>query len=118
MYTGDDGVYFLAYPLFQSETCIVCGQVEGSINAASTATLEELIDSLKENSTFQLKAPSLMFGNASLYFQNPKMLEEQTRPNLSKSLTELFDSGSTLTVTDPTLPTSLRITVIFTDLQA
>ncbi|KAJ1836132.1 NEDD8 activating enzyme [Coemansia sp. RSA 2706] len=117
LYTGDDGVYFLAYPLFQSEACIVCGQKSGSIGALSTSTLEDLITALKEHGTFQLKAPSLTFGDTSLYFQNPKMLEEQTRPNLAKSLKDLFDSGSTLTVTDPTLPTSLRITVNFTDHQ-
>ncbi|KAJ2344135.1 NEDD8 activating enzyme, partial [Coemansia sp. RSA 2618] len=118
MYTGDDGVYFLAYPLFQSETCIVCGQKEGTIGAASSSTLEELIDALKGHNLFQLKAPSLTYGDANLYYQNPPVLEEQTRPNLSKSLKDLFDSGSTLTVTDPTLPTSLRVTVKFTDLEA
>ncbi|KAJ2630247.1 NEDD8 activating enzyme [Coemansia sp. RSA 1290] len=115
LYTGDAGVYFLAYPLFQSETCLVCGQQEGSIDVLSTSTLEELITALKEHEVFQLKAPSLTYGETSLYFQKPKMLEEQTRPNLLKALSDLFDSGAKLTVTDPTLPTSLRVAVNFTD---
>ncbi|KAJ1728623.1 NEDD8 activating enzyme [Coemansia biformis] len=115
LYTGDSGVYFLTYPLDQAEDCLVCGQKEGALAASSESTLEQLIDALKEHGVFQLKAPSLTLAGTNLYFQNPKALEEQTRPNLSKRLRDLFDSGSTLTVTDPTLPTGLRVTVNFTD---
>ncbi|KAJ2783858.1 NEDD8 activating enzyme [Coemansia javaensis] len=113
LYTGDTGVYLLAYPLHQVEECLVCGQKEGAMSAPAESTLEELIDALKAHGTFQLKAPSLSVGGTSLYFQNPKALEEQTRPNLAKKLRDLFDDGATLTVTDPTLPTGLRVTVTF-----
>ncbi|KAJ2904005.1 NEDD8 activating enzyme, partial [Coemansia aciculifera] len=66
-----------------------------------------------ESPVFQLKAPTVTFGETSLYFQNPKELEALTRPNLAKSIGQLFESGSTLTVTDPTLTTSLSVTVTF-----
>ncbi|KAJ2751367.1 NEDD8 activating enzyme, partial [Coemansia nantahalensis] len=115
LYTGDSGVYFCIYPLEQVENCLVCGQKEGSLTASSESTLDELVAALKEHSAFQLKAPSLTCAGVNLYFQNPKALEEQTRPNLAKKLRDLFASGSTLTVTDPTLPTGLRVTVTFSD---
>ncbi|KAJ2159590.1 NEDD8 activating enzyme [Coemansia sp. RSA 552] len=114
IYTGDMGVYAFAYPLMQSETCLVCGQKEGTIEMATDSTLEDLIEGLRVNNSFQLKAPSLSYGNDSLYFQKPPTLEEQTRPNLSKKLSELFESGAVLTATDPSLPTSLRVMVNFT----
>ncbi|KAJ2799857.1 NEDD8 activating enzyme [Coemansia guatemalensis] len=118
LYTGDSGMYFLTYPLFQNEECIVCGQKEGTIsNVSSESTLQELIEALQEHSTFQLRAPSLTCSGTNLYFQKPAMLEEETRPNLEKKLCQLFESGSTLIVTDPTMPTSLRITVNFSDAE-
>ncbi|ORX68276.1 hypothetical protein DL89DRAFT_275372 [Linderina pennispora] len=80
--------------LEKSPDCLVCGNQQA-----------ELIEQLKEDSVLRLKAPTLTFGTASLYFQNPPALEEETRPNLAKK--------STLTVTDPTLPTSLEVTVGF-----
>ena len=36
--------------------------------------------------------------------QSPPSLEEKTRPNLTKALSDLVTSGSRLRVTDPGLP--------------
>ena len=36
--------------------------------------------------------------------QSPPSLEEKTRPNLTKALSDLVASGSRLRVTDPGLP--------------
>ncbi|PIA19225.1 hypothetical protein COEREDRAFT_37834 [Coemansia reversa NRRL 1564] len=117
LYVGDSGMYFLTYPLFQNDDCIVCGQKEGTIEISSDSTLQQLIEALQEHNTFQLKAPSLTYSSTNLYFQGPPMLEEKTRPNLEKKLCQLFESGSALTVTDPTLPTSLRVIVNFSDFE-
>jgi ubiquitin-activating enzyme E1 C len=45
--------------------------------------------------------------------QAPKQLEEQTRPNLAKKLSELVESGEYITVTDAALPVSLQLLVKF-----
>ena len=52
----------------------------------------------------QIKRPSLNGGGKSLYMQSPPSLEEKTRPNLTKALSDLVTSGSRLRVTDPGLP--------------
>ena len=48
---------------------------------------------------------------ASLYMQAPKALEQATRPNLTKSVSELVQEGEYITVTDASLPVSLQLRV-------
>ncbi|KAI9503927.1 NEDD8 activating enzyme [Coemansia spiralis] len=112
-YSGDDGVYSHTFPYAQNESCMVCGHKRKSMAVAPDMALEELIELLKEDPSLQLKSPSLTVDSTNLYFQRPKALEERTRPNLEKKIGDLFASGSTLTVTDPVLPTSLQVTVVF-----
>ncbi|KAI8323150.1 hypothetical protein GQ54DRAFT_121669 [Martensiomyces pterosporus] len=114
-FSGDDGVYSYTFEYDKREDCLVCGNKESEVSLSASATLEELIDMLKEDKAFQLRAPSLAFGSEMLYYQNPESLEKLTRPNLQRSVKDLFASSSTLTVTDPAVPTSLQVTVIFTD---
>ncbi|KAJ2008688.1 NEDD8 activating enzyme [Coemansia thaxteri] len=113
-YSGLEGAYMFSFPYERNPDCLVCGKKEGALTLPATSTLEELITALKESPVFQLKAPTLTLGEAKLYFQNPRELEALTRPNLAKSIGSLFDSGSILTVTDPTLTTSLSVVVTFT----
>ncbi len=63
----------------------------------------------------QIKRPSLSTEKGPLYFQAPPQLEEQTRPNLAKPLSELFEDGDSITVTDAALPFQLDIIISFTD---
>ncbi|KAJ1954954.1 NEDD8 activating enzyme [Linderina pennispora] len=112
-YSGDIGIHSHTFELEKSPDCLVCGNQQASVRVAKDATLEQLIEQLKEDSVLRLKAPTLTFGTASLYFQNPPALEEETRPNLAKKVADLVPDQSTLTVTDPTLPTSLEVTVGF-----
>ncbi|KAJ2395735.1 NEDD8 activating enzyme [Coemansia sp. RSA 2559] len=112
-YSGDEGIHSYSFSYAQNEKCMVCGHKRKAVEVPATMTLEELIDSIKDDPSLQLKAPSLTVGETSLYFQKPKGLEERTRPNLKKTVRDLFESGSTLTVTDPVLPTSLQVTVNF-----
>ncbi|KAJ2352782.1 NEDD8 activating enzyme, partial [Coemansia sp. RSA 2611] len=104
------GVYMFSFPYARNPDCLVCGKKAGSLSLSANTTLEDLITALRESPVFQLRAPTLSLGQTNLYFQKPKELEELTRPNLAKSIGELFESGSTLTVTDPTLTTSLSVT--------
>lgn len=65
-------------------------------------TLQELIDHLAVRPEAQLKKPSIRAEGKSLYMQFPPGLEEQTRPNLDKTLTELgLENGWEISVTDP-----------------
>jgi ubiquitin-activating enzyme E1 C len=43
--------------------------------------------------------------------QAPKVLEEATRPNLLKKVSELVENGEYITVTDAALPVSLQLRV-------
>ncbi|KAJ2508013.1 NEDD8 activating enzyme [Coemansia sp. RSA 1939] len=112
-YSGDEGVHSHTFTYEQNDNCMVCGHKQKTLDVADEMTLEDLIELIKEDRTLQLRAPSLTFAETNLYFQNPKALEELTRPNLTKPIRELFESESTLTVTDPALPTSLQMTVRF-----
>lgn len=61
--------------------------------------------------TSQLKKPSLRTATTSLYMQAPKALEQATRPNLIKHISELVQEGEYITVTDASLPVSLQLRV-------
>lgn len=61
----------------------------------------------------QFKKPSLRTATTSLYMQAPKVLEEATRPNLSKKLFDLLEDGEDITITDESLPISMNLTLKF-----
>jgi ubiquitin-activating enzyme E1 C len=65
------------------------------------------------NKNSQCKKPSLTTERKKLYYQAPTQLNEQTKPNLKKRLGELLESGEEVAVTDPALPFSLRLNIIF-----
>ncbi|KAJ3226188.1 hypothetical protein HK099_005414 [Clydaea vesicula] len=113
MYTGDDSIYTLTFPLEKKENCSVCGSAKVNLDISKEKTLLELIDILKELPEFQLKKPSLRSLKTSLYMQAPPFLEEKTRVNLDKPLMELITNGEELTITDINLPISLQLTVTF-----
>eukprot|EP01043_Picozoa_sp_COSAG02_P001537 COSAG02_NODE_33_length_50286_cov_83.550760_4_plen_196_part_00 len=52
----------------------------------------------------QLKQPSVRANEKTVYMRQPASVEKSTRPNLEKPASEFFGEGSTLAVTDPTLP--------------
>ncbi|PVZ99875.1 hypothetical protein BB558_004090 [Smittium angustum] len=114
LYVGDSSVYSHTFELEKKEDCLVCGNAKVTIEVSKTITLEELIEEIKINNSLQLKKPSLRT-DKNLYMQAPPFLEVKSRPNLKKQLYELFESNSTLTVTDPSLMTSVSLTVTFTD---
>lgn len=60
----------------------------------------------------QLKKPSIRTGEKSLYMQLAG-LEEQTRPNLVKKMSELVEEGEELLITDKSFPTQFKYKVVF-----
>lgn len=61
----------------------------------------------------QVKKPSLATATKQLYFQAPPQLEELTRPNLEKKVSELIQEGDYITVTASTLPFDLTLRVTY-----
>jgi ubiquitin-activating enzyme E1 C len=62
----------------------------------------------------QIKKPSLSTPKKQIYFQAPPQLEQVTRPNLEKKVSELVPEGGEVTVTASTLPFSLSLNIIYT----
>ncbi|KAM0788121.1 hypothetical protein ACM66B_001287 [Microbotryomycetes sp. NB124-2] len=114
MYTGNEGIYTYTFEHQQKPECPVCGGESVEIEQPGTASLQDLIDVLLERQDLQIRRPSLAVGAKNLYLQAPPQLEQLTRPNLEKTLTELFASGDVLTVTDAGLPFSLSLQVNLT----
>ncbi|OMJ21107.1 NEDD8-activating enzyme E1 catalytic subunit [Smittium culicis] len=112
LYVGDSGIYSHSFELEKNPDCLVCGNASHSIKFDKNSTLEDLIDYFKNNPDLRLVKPSISH-NEILYIQAPPSLEAKTRPNLYKHLFELFESSSTLVITDPSLITSVYITVEF-----
>lgn len=77
------------------------------------STLEAFIESLGQRAEAQLKKPTLRTARASLYYQAPKSLEEQTRPNLVKRLRDLVTDGEEIAVSDPAFSIDFRYKLIF-----
>ena len=113
MYSGDDSVYTYMFKHEQKEDCPVCGNLARPLEVDPRITLQEFIDSLGERAESQLKKPTLRTESASLYYQAPKSLEEQTRPNLSKKMSDLVTDGEEIAVSDPAFQISFKYRVVF-----
>lgn len=114
MYNGINGVYTYTFEYEQKPGCAVCGSNVFSYEISKEAKLQVLLDNLADDPQYQLRKPSLRSEGRNLYMQG--MLEQVTRPNLSKTLPELgINDGDEIGITDPSLPgnLSLRLKVKF-----
>ncbi|KAK2467317.1 hypothetical protein APHAL10511_000552 [Amanita phalloides] len=114
MLIGTEGVYSYTFEYEQRADCPVCGGESIDMQISADLTVEELIDKLSEKQDIQIKKPSLSAAAKQIYFQAPPQLEEATRPNLSKKVSELVPPGEEITVTASTLPFSLSLRVSYT----
>ena len=113
MYSGDESIYTYTFTHEQKPDCPVCGNLARSLDVDPKATLQEFIESLGERAEAQLKKPTLRSEGASLYYQSPPSLEEQTRPNLSKKLSELVIDGEEIAVSDPAFQIAFKFKLVF-----
>lgn len=113
MFTGNDSVYTYTFEHEKRQDCPVCGGESRDMPVDPTAPLQELLDKLQELSDLQIKRPSLSLAGKPLYFQAPPQLEQATRPNLEKRISDLCHDGDEITVTDARLPFQLSIVVRF-----
>jgi ubiquitin-activating enzyme E1 C len=132
MLIGTDGVYSYTFEHEKRDDCPVCGGESLDISISRDWTVDRLIEMLVEkqdmcvflmppcilyNHVFdsarnsQIKKPSLSSPTQQIYFQAPPQLEEATRPNLEKRVSDLVESGGEITVTASSLPFSLSLRI-------
>ncbi|KAK7054756.1 NEDD8 activating enzyme [Paramarasmius palmivorus] len=114
MLIGTEGVYSYTFEHEKREDCPVCGGEALEMSVGQDITVEQLIEMLTENQGIQIKKPSLSTPTAQLYLQAPPQLEQATRPNLEKKLSEFVPEGGEITVTASTLPLSLSLRIRYT----
>ncbi|KAK7467212.1 NEDD8 activating enzyme [Stygiomarasmius scandens] len=113
MLIGTEGVYSYTFEHEKRDDCPVCGGEAQDMSISSEMTVEEFIEMLTEKQDIQIKKPSLSTPAKQIYLQAPPQLEEATRPNLSKKVSELVEPGGEVTVTASTLPFSLSLRIQF-----
>lgn len=116
MYMGSEGVHSHTFAYRQKEDCPVCTSTVQVMTLTRTATLNELMQRLREGS-LRLQAPSLTSGSGTtLYMQRPPALEKATRPNLDRPLADLVSHQEEVLVTDPILESiNLTLRIQFSD---
>lgn len=109
-----DGIYSYTYEAEKKLDCLACSQVPLvlEIDDIEKTKLEDLINILKEDSSYQMKNPGLTTiikgKNKTLYISAIASIEEKTRVNLKKSLMELgLQDGIEIMVADVTNPNTL-----------
>jgi NEDD8-activating enzyme E1 len=116
MYTGDSnegGLYTYTFAAEKKDDCPVCGNLAQTLVIDPAWTLEEFLASLAERAEAQLKKPSIRTEAKTLYMQAPKSLEEQTRPNLQKKMSELVANGEEVGVTDSAFTISFKFKLVY-----
>ncbi|EPQ58310.1 hypothetical protein GLOTRDRAFT_72613 [Gloeophyllum trabeum ATCC 11539] len=111
MLIGTEGVYSYTFEHEKRDDCPVCGGQTMDITISKDWTVDRLIEMLVERQDIQIKKPSLSTPTKQIYFQAPPQLEEATRPNLEKKVSELVPDGGEMTITATTLPFSLSLRV-------
>ncbi|OLN87945.1 NEDD8-activating enzyme E1 catalytic subunit [Colletotrichum chlorophyti] len=102
MYSGNDSIYTYTFKHERKDDCPVCGQQARPLDVDPNSTLQDVLDSLAVLPEAQLKKPSIRGEGKTLYMQFPPGLEEQTRPNLAKTIQELgLENGQNVVITDP-----------------
>lgn len=135
MLIGTDGVYSYTFEYEKRADCPVCGGEAIDLAISPDLMVEDLINMLVEKQDMcvrpvvlstlkmsyrcfcffsQIKKPSLSAPNKQIYLQAPPQLEEATRPNLAKKVSELVPPGGEVTVTASTLPFSLSLRIVYT----
>jgi ubiquitin-activating enzyme E1 C len=112
MYMGSTGIYTHTFEYGRRADCLVCsGDKMKMMEIQRDYTLMNLIDALMEDPELQLRQPSITSATKTLYMQKPPALEQSTRSNLAKTLSELVEPDEVLSVTDPLFPPGVVLSV-------
>ena len=117
MYMGSEGIHTHTFAYEQKEDCPVCTSTVRKVHASPTMLLKDLIQIHLKDSSLRLSSPSIVSGTGkTLYMPKPPMLEEATRPNLDKCMSNLIADGEEITVTDPILESiAVSLSIHFED---
>ncbi|KAI8868291.1 hypothetical protein GQ42DRAFT_164236, partial [Ramicandelaber brevisporus] len=109
MFNGGGGIYSLVIANEKRSDCPICGEASTvhSAKISATSTVADFIDWLRAEPKFQLRRPSITGNGRTIFMQAPPSLNEATKPNLERLLSELAPDGTVLTITDPGLALSL-----------
>ncbi|XP_046835883.1 NEDD8-activating enzyme E1 catalytic subunit [Vespa crabro] len=114
-----DGIYTYTYEAERKKDCVACSQLAKEIVITdSKFKLKDLIELLCNKPDLQMKNPGLTANidgkNKTLYIQAVSSIEEKTRENLSKTLTDLgLKDGNEINVADSTTPNAIVIRLKF-----
>lgn len=106
MYNGTAGVYTYTYESEKRPDCPVCGApVPRKLKANPDDSLADFLDVLAVDPDLQSRKPLLRtMAGKTLYASSPPTLQKATAANLDKCLSDLFESGAELALTDTNLP--------------
>uniref|UniRef100_A0A1B6GJQ5 NEDD8-activating enzyme E1 catalytic subunit n=1 Tax=Cuerna arida TaxID=1464854 RepID=A0A1B6GJQ5_9HEMI len=116
-----DGIYSYTYEAEKKENCLACSQVAKCLEVSNgEMTLQEMVDCLCESTKYQMKSPGIAAvingHNCTLYMPHVPSIEEKTRCNLKKTLTDLgLINGSEIMVADVTSPNTIVFNLKFLD---
>ena len=109
-----DGVYTYTFNAEKRTDCVACSNTTRVIEIDSAATLQSIYDKLCEDQAYMMKSPGITTvingRNKTLYMSSIKSIEERTRDNLKKKITELgLYNGADILVADVTTPNTITI---------
>jgi len=116
VFNDTDGIYTSVLEPERLTDCMSCSVKPQTLRFPPTATLGEVLDFLKDSPKYQMSNPGATTathdGQKTLYIPGLKSLEDQTKPNLNKTLQDLgFVDGQELNVTDKTSPTGFTFKI-------
>lgn len=115
IFNDTDGIYTYTYQQERNPECIACSpaSVVKTVAFKYDDKLQAVVDFFCESPDYQMKAPCLAAtnpdgSNKTLYMQSVPSLEQMTRPNLARTLSELLlVDGQNLFVADSTTPNTM-----------
>lgn len=111
-YSNIDGAYFGPVKLEKNPDCLACSNKRAIIEAESTTLLEKLMEMIKDK--YQLQSPTVQSSESILYMMNIPGMEETSKENLTKSLSQLkLVDGDELVIGDPSLREAITLKVKF-----
>ncbi|XP_037086845.1 NEDD8-activating enzyme E1 catalytic subunit-like [Pollicipes pollicipes] len=116
-----DGIYTYTYEQERNEACTACSQRPAPLAFPSDARLETVLEHLRTAPQYQMKSPGVTTAaadgrNRTLYMATVPSIEQRTRPNLKKTLSELgLTSGQELAVADVTTPNTVLFRLELSD---